>query len=103
MDKEETLLRALDKIQMNNEIAVLEYNVKAYEKINNQLTQKSKEIVEELVKKNAMLDKEKTKLQEQVNKLTMENNYLQKRMNKIPNFIQKIFSKDKTKLLNGGK
>lgn len=95
MDKEELILRKLEKIQLNNEIVQLE-------ETNKKLSTKSKVMLAELIKSNAILTHEKSALENKVNALLTENNNLQNIINKVPKFILRIFAKKNIKLLNKG-
>lgn len=95
MDKEELLLRNFEKIQLNNEIAQLEFDLCKQAELNKQLANKSKEMIAELVKTNAKLSCEKSSLENQINSL-------QNSMNKIPKFILKFFLRKDIKLLDKG-
>lgn len=95
MDKEEQLLRSFEKIQLNNEIAQLEFNLSKQTEVNKQLSNKSKEMIAELVKTNSILLHEKSSLENQIN-------LLQNSMNKIPKFILRFFLRKDIKLLDKG-
>jgi len=96
-------LKILDRINLNNQIVQLEYDLKQHEKQNEQFYIKSKQMLSELIKNNDILISEKNDLSVQLDTLKKQNDDLNTIINKIPKFLLKfLIKKNKILLLDKG-